>query len=262
MKRIPFFCGNWKMNKGLSDSIELAKRLRDMISSPSSFPPIEIVVAPSFLALPDVIKLLSGSLISVSAQNCFWEEKGAFTGEISPLHLKEMGCSYVIVGHFERRHLFGETDEMVAKKLYAAYSAGLRPIVCIGDPMKEANPSQILVEEIQTYLFHQLSVIFQNCPSVVLNQVVVAYEPGWAIGTGTAAPPEFVQEIHGKIRSFLKNRFGRVADELRIVYGGSVTAAQVETLLAKSDVDGALVGGASLTADSFFSIVRSQKAFP
>ena len=250
--RIPLVCGNWKMQKSVRASKELVQHV--LAKWQSAPPACEVMVAPSFCALAAVQQQTQGTWLQVAAQNCFWEEKGPFTGEVSPADLAEIGCGYVILGHSERRAL-GESEEAIAKKVQAVLDANMRPILCMGETQQERaaqTTQKILQQQVQS----GLSLV----SPAALPKVVVAYEPVWAIGSGQAAAPDVAQEIHGFVREFLQKQHGMVAQQVRIVYGGSVTTAQIPALLAQPDVDGVLVGGASLHAESFVDIVRLCEA--
>jgi triosephosphate isomerase len=244
----PFFCGNWKLFGSISESVALATGVRDAVAGVAG---AEVAVAPGFVALVPVIEKLRGSAIGVSAQNCYPEAKGAFTGEVSPGQLADAGCKYVIVGHSERRQLFGETDAGVAKKTRAVLAAGMAPIVCVGETLAQRDGNQTL-QVVAT----QLEAAVLELGEADLLRVVVAYEPVWAIGTGRNATPDQAREVHNYIRGRLSEKLGPKAKGLRILYGGSVKPDNVAGLLAQQDIDGALVGGASLTVDSFATIVK------
>lgn len=247
--RQPLIAGNWKMNNNAAESVELVSKLREMISGVKE---VEVVVAPPYTALGSVAEVIKDSNISLSAQNMFWEEKGAFTGEISPSMLKDIGCQYTIIGHSERRQYFGETNETVNKRLKAALKASLIPIVCIGETLEEREAVKTLA-----VIEQQLKEGLNNLSSDEMEQVVIAYEPVWAIGTGKTATPQQAQEVHHFIREVIAQIFGGgVAEEIRILYGGSVKPDNIDQLMAQKDIDGALVGGASLQADSFARMVK------
>lgn len=247
--RQPLIAGNWKMNNNAAESVELVSKLREMISGVKE---VEVVVAPPYTALGSVAEVIKDSNISLSAQNMFWEEKGAFTGEISPSMLKDIGCQYTIIGHSERRQYFGETNETVNKRLKAALKASLIPIVCIGETLEEREAAKTLA-----VIEQQLREGLNNLSSDEMEQVVIAYEPVWAIGTGKTATQQQAQEVHHFIRKVIDQIFGGgVAEETRILYGGSVNPDNIDQLMAQKDIDGALVGGASLQADSFARMVK------
>jgi triosephosphate isomerase len=252
MKRLPFIAGNWKMNKTVAEAIDLVKQLKASLSGVEG---VEVAVAPPFTALSAVQKELEGSPIQLAAQNLFWEEKGAFTGEIAPPMLKEAGCDYVILGHSERRQFFGETDETVNRKVRAALSQGLKVIFCIGETLKER-------EEGRTF-----AVIERHVPGGLkdirkeeMRNIVIAYEPVWAIGTGKTATPEQAEEVHRFIRKKLVELYPKeIAEGVRIQYGGSVTPENIKGLMGQKNIDGALVGGASLKSETFSKIVRFRE---
>lgn len=247
--RRPLIAGNWKMNNNSAESVELVSQLREMISGVKE---VEVVVAPPYTALGSVAAAIKGSNILLSAQNIFWEEKGAFTGEVSPAMLKDIGCQYTIIGHSERRQYFGETNETVNKRLKAALNASLIPIVCVGETLEEREAGKTLA-----IIEQQVKEGLDGLSSGEMEKVVVAYEPVWAIGTGKTATPEQAQEVHQFIRKILAQVFNKgVAEGTRILYGGSVKPDNVDQLMSQKDIDGALVGGASLKADAFARIVQ------
>ena len=250
--RKPFVAGNWKMHLTLQEAAALVKSLLSACESDA----VDVVVCPPFTALSTVGQLLQGSRIALGAQDLFWEAQGAFTGAVSPTMLTDVGCRYVIIGHSERRTHFGETDEMVRRKLQAAWVHQLLPILCIGETQAEREAHRTF-----EVLTRQLSGALEDCSSDQSKRFVIAYEPVWAIGTGRHATPEQAQEAHAFIRQWMANRYGEgVAQSLRIQYGGSVNAAHAASLLQQADVDGALVGGASLKADTFSAIVKAALA--
>lgn len=247
--RKPILAGNWKMYKSLSEALELVEKLKLSVSSVSDR---EIVVCPPFTSLALVKQSIKNSNIKLGAQNLYWQSEGAFTGEISPKMLKDVGCDYVIIGHSERRQYFGETDESVNKKIKAALAAGLTPVACVGETLneRETNKTFEVIER-------QLASGFANLSVGESKAVVIAYEPVWAIGTGKTATPQQAQEVHRFIREKYSVMYGKeAADSLRILYGGSVRPDNIKDLMAQEDIDGALVGGASLKAEDFTKIVR------
>jgi len=251
-KRRPLIAGNWKMNLDIKGSTALIRGLLDRLPKPFEGP--EIMVAPPYTALGAAREALAGGPMALGAQNVFWEEKGAFTGEVSPLQLKDAGCTHVILGHSERRQHFHETDETVNKKLRAALKAGLSPVVCVGETLAERE-SQRTYRVLET----QASGALKGFSHAELAPLVIAYEPVWAIGTGKTATPAQAQDAHVFLRRTVANICGEpFAERLRILYGGSVTADNVDSLMAQPDVDGALVGGASLKTDSFLRIIQFQ----
>ena len=252
MARLPFIAGNWKMNKTAGEAVELVRQLKATLSGVKE---VEVAVAPPFTALQAVQKELEGSSIRLAAQNLFWEEKGAYTGEISPLMLKELGCRYVIIGHSERRQLFGETDETVNKRMKATLHQGLDPIFCIGETLKEREEERVFA-----VIGDQLQGGLRGITEEEMDRVVIAYEPVWAIGTGKTATPQQAEEVHAFIRQRLSDLFSNgIAEKIRIQYGGSVTPDNVKALMSQKDIDGALVGGASLKPDTFSKIVRFKE---
>ena len=251
MARRKFVCGNWKMFKTASEADQLVRELRGRLSSGQ----VQVAVAPPFTALAAARAALAGSPIQLFAQNCHWEKQGAFTGEVSAHMLKELGCDGVILGHSERRQLFLETDEMVAKKLRAALEAGLHPIVCCGETLQEREGNKTW-----EVVSRQLRGAFSGCEAATVSQVTIAYEPVWAIGTGKVATTAQAQEVHAQIRGLLRELGGAAAAEsVRLQYGGSVKPDNAAELLAQPDIDGALVGGASLKADDFARIIAGGR---
>ncbi len=249
--RIPLVVGNWKMNGTLTQAAALAKRI--LKGLPPS-PDVEVVLCPPFTALSTVAEIVKASPIALGAQNLHWELQGAFTGEISAPMLKEVGCRFSIVGHSERRHALGETDIVINKKILTIIKEGLRAILCVGETLPERK-SKRTWEVVQS----QLEADLNGVEGSRLNrQVVIAYEPVWAIGTGANATGIQAEEVHGQIRSWLTKRFGGTeTDAVRILYGGSVKPENASEILNKPNVDGALVGGASLDPKAFLSIVES-----
>ena len=252
MGRLPFIAGNWKMNKTVGEALDLVRELKKAISGVKE---VEVAVAPPFTALYAVRRELEGTPIRLAAQNLYWEEKGAFTGEVSPLMLKEVGCHYVIIGHSERRQFFGETDETVNRRIKAALAQGLKVIFCMGETLKER-------EEGRTFSVVERQMLggLKGLGDKELRNIVTAYEPVWAIGTGKTATPEQAEEVHRFIREKVEKLYSRkVSEEIRIQYGGSVTPENIKGLMSQPDIDGALVGGASLKAESFSKIVRFKE---
>ena len=247
--RRPFFCGNWKLHGTIAESVALATEVRNGVATLRD---ADVAVAPSFTALHAVAKRLEDGPVAVSAQDCFWEDKGAFTGEVSAPQLVEAGCKYVILGHSERRQLFGELDAAVNLKTKAALRAGLTPIVCVGELLAERDAGETL-GRVQA----QLDAALADLGAADLERVVIAYEPVWAIGTGRTATPAQAQEVHHFIRGRIAgSKSEAVAARMRILYGGSMKPDNVAALMAEADVDGGLVGGASLSAESFVRIVK------
>jgi triosephosphate isomerase (TIM) len=250
--RRPFFCGNWKLHGSIAESVALATEVRNGVATLRD---ADAAVAPSFTALSAVAKRLEGGPVAVAAQDCFWEDKGAFTGEVSAPQLVDAGCKLVILGHSERRHLMGELDAAVNLKARAALRAGLAPIICVGETLAERDAGETL-GRIQA----QLDAAVAEMTAADLGRCLVAYEPVWAIGTGRNATPAQAQEVHRFIRARLASRFPDVAAAVRILYGGSVKPDNIAVLMAEEDVDGGLVGGASLSAESFIRIVKEGSA--
>ena len=250
MARRKFICGNWKMFKTPTEASELARELRSRLNTQ-----VQIAVAPPFTALAAVKAALTGSPIQLFAQNCHFEKQGAFTGEISAAMLKDAGCDGVILGHSERRQLFGETDDGVARKLRAALEAGLQPIVCVGETLQEREGNRTW-----EVVSRQVRGALAGLDPGALAKIVLAYEPVWAIGTGKVATTAQAQEVHGQIRGLLRELgTAQAADAVRIQYGGSVKPDNAAELLAQPDIDGALVGGASLKAEDFARIVAGAR---
>lgn len=247
--RTPFIAGNWKMHLTIDEGVALVRELR---SSLEGIEGVRVAVAPPFTAVHAVSKELSGSPIEVAGQDVFWEPQGAFTGEVSPVMLRDAGASCVIVGHSERRQFFGETDGTVGKRARAALAAGLTPIVCVGESLAEMDGGRTL-QVVGT----QVKEGLRGFSAEELGKLVVAYEPVWAIGTGKTATATQAQEVHAAIRAMLRELGGEVAERIPLQYGGSVKPENAAELLSQPDVDGALVGGAALKASSFAAIVRA-----
>jgi len=248
--RKPVIAGNWKMYKLLDEAVQTALLLKPLVANANH---CEVVIAPVFTALKTVADRLEGSNIRVSAQDCAVQnEFGAQTGEIAPTMLKDVGCSYVIIGHSERRQFYGENDVSVNKKTKASLEAGLSAIVCVGEMLNERESG-----EAESVVQGQLTGGLQGLTVADMERIIIAYEPVWAIGTGKTATPQQAQEMHGYIRRKLEESHGKdVSDSTRILYGGSVKPDNISELMAQDDVDGALVGGASLAAESFSKIVN------
>jgi triosephosphate isomerase len=244
--RRKFVCGNWKMHRTVAEATALAREVRDAVGSL----PVQVAIAPPYTALHAVRQALAGGPVELAAQNVHWEPQGAFTGEISAPMLAEIGCRHVIVGHSERRQLFGETDESVRKRVGAVLAAGMLPIVCVGETLGERESGKTL-EVVGRQVRAGLAAL-----GPALAAVTVAYEPVWAIGTGKTASSAQAQEVHAAIRAILRELGGDLADAIRIQYGGSVKPENAVELMSQPDVDGALVGGASLKAADFVAIVK------
>ena len=248
--RRPFICGNWKMNKDRESALSLVRGILLGIT-PELGERVDIGVAPPFVYLPIVSAVIEGTPVKLSAQDVFWEKEGAFTGEVSPYMLKDLGCTYCIVGHSERRIYFGETDEHVNKKVKALLEACITPIVCVGEKLEEREEGRVF-----EVVSQQVKGALNGVEVSSGEEIVIAYEPVWAIGTGKVATPEIAQEVHSYIRSLLKETIGDVAEKVRILYGGSVKPDNIAGLMEQPDIDGALVGGASLKAESFCEIIK------
>lgn len=246
--RKPFIAANWKMNKTVGETRAFLDEFIPLVRDAAD---TDIVVAPPFTSLPAAAALVRGSNVQLSAQDIFYEDKGAYTGEISPLMLADVGCVQVIVGHSERRQYFEETDEILNKKAKAALKHNLKVIFCIGESLEEREAGKTF-----DVLKRELEGGLKDVPA---DNIVVAYEPIWAIGTGKTATTEQAQEAHKFIRGQLSDLYGNAAQNIRILYGGSVTPENIDALMACADVDGALVGGASLKADSFARIVKFNR---
>ncbi len=249
--RKPLIAGNWKMYKTSDQAVKLASGIKGSLKS---FETADVVLCPAFTVLNAVYNVISDSSLQLGAQDLFWEKEGAFTGEVSPIMLKDCGCEYVIIGHSERRKYFHETDETINKKIKAALDVGLKPIVCVGETLEEREAGKT-IEVIK----HQLTGCFAGFNIEDMLNVTIAYEPVWAIGTGKNATALQAEEAHRFIRTFIVEKFSQgVANTIRILYGGSVKPANIKELLNEKDVDGALVGGASLEVSSFVDIVKNS----
>ena len=239
------------MNKTIGESIDLANAIKRGVIDEVN---VEVVLCPPYTSLSDVNEMIIDTGIKLGAQNCYWEDSGAFTGEIAPAMLKSAGCTYVIVGHSERRALFGETNETVNKKMKAALKEGLKPIMCVGERLEEREGNKTF-DVVKSHVEGGLKGIEKS----QMQNIVIAYEPVWAIGTGKTATPDEAQEVHKFIRELLSKLYDKSsAEEVRIQYGGSVKPDNAEILMSQKDVDGALVGGASLKAESFVEIVKKS----
>ncbi|CAK8720910.1 Triosephosphate isomerase [Candidatus Electrothrix laxa] len=249
MTRTPLIAGNWKMHLTRAESVELAVAVAD---ASKGLTDREVMIAPAYLSLAAVQEAVADSPVRVAAQNVAWKKQGAYTGEISPPMLQDAGVDMVILGHSERRHVFGEDNAMVNRRVVGALQFGLTPILCIGETLEEREQENTfkIIEE-------QLSQGLQDVQADHMQQVVVAYEPVWAIGTGKTASKEQAQEVHAFIRNALVDLYKKtLADSVRILYGGSVKPENIDSLMAQPDVDGALVGGAALQAESFARIIN------
>jgi len=251
--RTPLIAGNWKMFKTVHEAVVFVKELRPLVKDVAD---VEIVVGPPFTAIHAVAEAARNSNVGVAAQDMHWEREGAFTGEVSAAMIAEAGAEYVIIGHSERRRLFGETDAIVNRKTAAAIIAGLTPIVCVGETLEERERNETLA-----ILDRQIKDGLDKVTGEQLAELVIAYEPVWAIGTGKNATAAQAGEAHAHIRTRLRQWFGaEAADQCRILYGGSVKPDNIRQLIAEPDVDGALVGGASLDLKSFSEIVTGSRA--
>jgi len=246
-KRI--IAGNWKMNKTIDQAVELAENIKGNYDNYD----VDIVLCPPFTALYAVHQVIRDEPIGLGAQNIFWQDSGAYTGEVSAEMLSSAGCQFVIIGHSERRQYFGETDETVNKRVHKALTAGLIPIVCVGELLKERESGAT-----RSVVTRQVKSALQGCAKEDISKLVIAYEPVWAIGTGKVATPEQAQEMHRLIRQQVAELYDdQLAEEMRIQYGGSMKPENAAEILAKPDVDGGLIGGASLKAESFLGIVNA-----
>lgn len=251
--RLPLIAGNWKMHGKRADTFALLSALKERLTA-AHLRNREVVVAPPFTSLEIAAQILAGSPIQLAAQNLHWEPSGAYTGEISAPMLKDLGCTYVLIGHSERRQHCGESDEQVAQKVVAAKKHGLTPIICVGETLEEREKGATL-----DVIVRQVRSALNGQDKTAIAILVVAYEPIWAIGTGRTATPAQAQEVHAAIRRTLASLTDRqTAEAVRLLYGGSVKADNIDHLMAQTDIDGALVGGASLQADSFARIALFQ----
>jgi triosephosphate isomerase len=249
--RRPILAANWKMHKTAAEARAFAAAFAPLVAGAAD---VDVVLAPPFTALAALGPALAGTRIALAAQNVHPEPKGAYTGEVSAAMLRELGCAYAIVGHSERRTLFGESSAFVAKKAAALLQEGIRPILCVGESLEEREAGRT-----EAVIDAQLRESLEGLPAARAAELVLAYEPIWAIGTGKTATPGLAQEVHGQIRERLRARFGAAGDAIRIQYGGSVKPENAGELMAQPDIDGALVGGASLEPVSFARIVRFER---
>jgi triosephosphate isomerase len=250
--RCPIIVGNWKMNKSITEALDLIEALKQEVASLTE---VDIVVCPPFVSLWPMKKALEGSNIQLGAQDMYWEGSGAYTGEVSPSMLKDVGCQYVIIGHSERRKYFGETNEIINKKLKAAHRYNLLPIVCVGERLAEREGG-LTYQVVQDHISSGLN----GLTSDQMLKTTIAYEPVWAIGTGKTATSQQAQEVHLFIRERLTDLYGsEISRRVRIQYGGSVKPENISDLMGQPDIDGALVGGASLNAQTFTRIVKYKK---
>ncbi len=249
MARKPVIAGNWKMYKTQSEVVSTIQGLRQKVDG---YQAVEVVVCPAFTSLAAAAKALEGSTIQLGAQNVHWEAEGAFTGEISLGMLQDCGCRFVILGHSERRHIFNEADETIARKLTAALGTPLTPILCVGETLDERE-----ADRVEDVVLGQMRRGLDALTEDEVSRIIVAYEPVWAIGTGRTATPEIAEEVHAMIRGWLRDTYSeKLSEGVRILYGGSVKPGNIAELMAQPDIDGALVGGASLKAESFAQIVK------
>lgn len=249
--RVPFLAGNWKMHKTTREAVNLVEEL---IKNTRDVKDRDVVVCPTFTSLYPVGKAIEDTHVKMGAQNMYFEEKGAFTGEISPLMLKDVGCRYVILGHSERRNIFNETDQLINMKLKAAFSYGLTPILCVGESLEQREKGQT-----REWVMSQVEIDLDGITPSEVEKMIIAYEPIWAIGTGKTDSPESANETIKMIRDLLAEKSSYdIAQKVRILYGGSVKPHNIDGFMAQPDIDGALVGGASLKADSFTRIVKYE----
>jgi triosephosphate isomerase len=251
--RKPVIGANWKMNRGTPS--EAKEMLLELIPLVKEIKNVEIVIAPPYTSINKTLELLKNTNIKVGAQNMYFEESGAFTGEISPIFLKKIGCEYVILGHSERRNIFNETDELINKKIKKALEVTLSPIVCIGEHLDEREKGNT-----KNVIENQFNLTFEGMTKEQIKKIIIAYEPIWAIGTGKTATPEQAEEIHVFIREIIEEKYDKdTADSVRIQYGGSIKPANAKELFRKPNIDGGLVGGASLKAKSLYEIIKSAE---
>jgi len=247
--RKPLIAGNWKMNNDLASARKLAS---DLVQCLAGVEQVEVAVCPAFVHLQAVSEVLKDTNIALGAQDCYWQDNGAYTGEVSAWMLADVGCKYIIIGHSERRHTLGEGDELINQKTLKVLEAGLSPVLCVGETLAERErgvTEQVVTRHITTGLAH---VNPEHA-----RRIVIAYEPVWAIGTGVNATPKQANDVHVLIRRLLAQKFGpEIAGDIRIQYGGSVRTDNIKSLMSQSEIDGALVGGASLKADGFEKIVK------
>jgi len=253
--KIPFICGNWKMYKTVAETVKYVKEFRSLVKDVTA---VEIALAPPFTALHAAAEAARASNIAIAAQDLYWEREGAFTGAVSAAMVREAGAEYVIIGHSERRTLFGETDASVNRKTHAAFAAGLVPIVCIGETLDQRERNETF-----DVLDRQIKGGLDTLTAEQLGLIVIAYEPVWAIGTGRNATPAQAADAHSHIRQRLRQWFGNdAADQCHVIYGGSVKTDNISDLVTQKDVDGALVGGASLDVRGFSEIVSKTRGAP
>ena len=250
--RRPFIAGNWKMNLDKASAVALAEALKEKAAAVDY---ADVAVCPPFVYIDAVASVLKGTNIGVGAQDCYFTANGAFTGEVSVAMLKDIGCTYVILGHSERRHIIGENDELTNKKVKAVLAAGLIPILCIGEMLEQREADQTNDINASQFFGSLAGVSAED-----MKKVVIAYEPVWAIGTGKTATPEQAEEVHAAVRALIAQKYGQeVADAVRIQYGGSMKPGNAKALLGQPDIDGGLIGGAALKADDFMGIIEAAK---
>lgn len=248
--RKPIIAGNWKMYKDVTEAVELTNSIKRSVFDVEN---VEIVICPPFVDLGDVGEMLIESNLSMGAQNCYWETEGAFTGEVSAPMIKSIGCKYVIIGHSERRKYFQETDETVNQKIKAAIDSGLIPIMCVGETLEERE-SERTIEVVK----RQVTGGLKGFSEKYIDSLVIAYEPVWAIGTGKTATPDQAQEVHKVIRDLLSKLYSEtLANSKCILYGGSVKPSNIKDLMSEEDIDGGLIGGASLKSEDFVDIIKT-----
>lgn len=248
--RTPIIAGNWKMYKDVNEALELVNGIKRGALDVNN---VEVIVCPPFVDLGDVCDAVTDSNIGVGGQNCYWEAEGAFTGEVAVPMLKSVGCKYVIIGHSERRKYFGETDDTVNKKIKAAIDGGLVPIICVGETLEEREAGKTM-----DVVKRQVEGALKDFDADYLSSAVIAYEPVWAIGTGKTATPDQAQEVHAMIRNLITELYSAdFSARVRILYGGSVKPDNIETLMKEQDIDGGLIGGASLKSDGFVDIIKT-----
>lgn len=244
--RTPIIAGNWKMNKTIKEGLEFIEEIKGKTDKE-----VEVLICSPFTLLSDLKRATEGTNIKIGAQNMHFEESGAFTGEVSPLNLVELGVDYVIIGHSERREYYNETDEACNKKVLKAIEVGINPILCCGETLEERESNKTMEK-----VAHQIVEGLKNVDKKDLHKVAIAYEPIWAIGTGKTATADQANEVISYIRGVIKENFGEVSDKVRIQYGGSVKPSNVAEIMSKSDIDGALVGGASLKSEDFLGLLE------
>ena len=250
MIRRPMIAGNWKMYKDINEAAQLANDIKREVFDVDN---VDIVICPPFVDLSETRDIVQESNVGLGAQNCYWEPEGAYTGEISLPMLKSAGCDYVIIGHSERRKYFGETDETVNSKVSAVIKAGIVPIMCVGETLEEREAGKTL-----DVVKEQVTGGLKGLDEAFIDPLVIAYEPVWAIGTGKTATPDQAQEVHAMIRGLLKELYSdNCSDSKRILYGGSVNPDNIEVLMSEEDIDGGLIGGASLKSDGFADIIKT-----